>query len=517
MSRPDRDPPRLSDDWSIMSPARKPAILALLLVAALAPASPALARPAFIARGLADDVAFRTVSAEGRRLALSRARLAGADFVRLAVSWRTVVPGGRRRPRAFRAADPAEPRYQWFELDRAVKEATAAGLTPLVVVAYAPTWAEGRDLPRRATRFSRPGVWRPQPNELAQFMTALSRRFSGRFPDPAEPGASLPRVRHWQVWNEPNLWPFLQPQWERRGRRWAESSAAHYRRMLNASYRALKLVTPANRVIAGGLAPFGDPKPSRRGGRIAPVRFLRALLCLRGRRDLRRACRARTSFDAYSFHPYSFGGPRRSALNPDDTTIPDAVKLTRVVRAGLRLGTASPRRPKPLWATELGWDTRPPNPHGISPRLQARYLNDALFVLWRGGVSHAFNFLLRDLGGRPPRRAVDPGRRRSGVYFRRRSVARDRPKPSLLSIRFPFVVLPREGGRARAWGAPPCGARCEIVIERRAGGRWRRVDAFAARPGRVFRRTITAGRRTVLRARVTGTAVVSLTTIPRAL
>ena len=107
--------------------------------------------------------------------------------------------------------------------------------------------------------------------------------------------------------------------------------------MLNASYRALKQSSPTNQVIAGGLAPFGDREPKRRGGRLAPARFMRTLLCLRGRQTLRRACRSRTSFDAYAFHPYSFGGPRDSALNPDDATIPDGGKLTRIVRTALSL------------------------------------------------------------------------------------------------------------------------------------------------------------------------------------
>jgi hypothetical protein len=495
---------------------RKLAIAMLLAGMLLVPAT-ATAAPGYIERGFADDFAFRYLSAEGRKVSLSHARMAGAGFVRLGLNWSSVAPPGRRKPSGFRASDPADPRYIWNELDRAVREVSAAGLDPLIVASFAPSWAEGRDRPRRRTRFTRPGVWRPRTGELAAFMTALSRRYSGRFLDPATPGAALPRVRHWQVWNEPNLWPFLQPQWQRRRGQWVKTAAHDYRRMLNASYRALKRVSPTNNVIAGGLAPFGDLKPSRHGGRIAPARFLRALLCLRGRRVLRRACRARTSFDAYSFHPYSLGGPRRRALNPDDTTIPDAHKLRRAVRTALRIGTATPRGAKPLWATEMGWDTRPPNPHGLRPRTQARYLNDSLFVLWRSGVSHAANFLLRDLGGRTPRRAVDPQRRQSGVFFRRRSAMRDKPKPSFLSMRFPFVVLPRAGGRGRAWGAPPCGTGCRIAIEYRSRGRWRPLDSFTVGGGRVFRRTIRVGRRTVLRARVTGTGVVSLTTIPRKL
>ena len=499
-----------------MSPARTFQTAVLLSVALLAWAAPAAARPGFLVRGFTDDDAFRGLSKAGRSLSLSRARSGGAGFVRLGVAWRAIAPAGARKPRGFRASDPADPRYAWAELDRAVTEADAAGLSSLVAISYAPSWAEGRDRPRRTNRFTRPGVWKPRLDELAAFMGAAARRYSGRFPDPAGPGV-LPQVRHWQIWNEPNLWPFLQPQWQRRGRRWVKPAAHHYRRMLNVSYRALKRVDPANRVIAGGLAPFGEFRPTRVGGRIAPARFLRAALCLRGRRRLEKACGGVARFDAYSFHPYSLGGPKRTALNPDDTTIPDAHKLRRVVAAALRFGTAAPRAGKELWATEMGWDTRPPNPFGLRPWLQARYINDSLFVLWRGGVSHAINFLMRDRGGKRARRLVDPQRRQSGVWFRGSAPRRDRAKPSFLSVRFPFVVLPRGGGRGRAWGAPPCEQPCRIVIEYRTRAGWKAADTFTAGGGRVFLRTIPVSRRTVFRARVPDSGVVSLTTLPRTL
>lgn len=464
------------------------------------------------------DSDFRTLPDGERERALGNARAAGATFVRLGIAWRAVAPAGRRKPLGFHASSPADPRYNWSEPDRAVREAVTAGLAPLVIVYYAPDWGEGRGRPRRRTSFTRPGVWRPQPRELAAFLTAASKRYSGRFADPAHPGRRLPRVRNWQVWNEPNLWPFLQPQWRRVRGRWVATGVTHYRKMLNASYRALKQVNRSNRVIAGGLAPFGDPRPTRNGGRVAPARFLRALLCLRGRRSLRRACRSSTSFDVYAFHPYSLGGPTRRALNPDDTTIPDAHKLTRLVRAGTRRGTVRPRRAKGLWVTEMGWDTRPPNPHGLRPRTQARYVNDALFVLWRSGVSHATNLLMRDLGGETARQAIDPQRRQSGVFFRGRTLALDKPKPSFFAMRFPFVVLPRSGGRGRAWGVPPCPlASCTVVIERRRGGRWTPVASVPARRGQVFLRTIKTGRRSLLRARIAETDISSLTTVPRRL
>ena len=113
-----------------------------LFLAVLASTSPALARPAVLARGFADDGAFRALADGERHRAFGNARLAGATFVRLAVSWRGVAPRGRRKPRGFDAKDPSDRRYTWGELDRAVRESAAAGLEPVVVVNFAPDWAE---------------------------------------------------------------------------------------------------------------------------------------------------------------------------------------------------------------------------------------------------------------------------------------------------------------------------------------------------------------------------------------
>ena len=51
----------------------------------------------------------------------------------------------------------------------------------------APAWAEGPRRPSNAPR----GTWRPDPVALGQFAEAAARRY--------------PQIRHWQVWNEPNL------------------------------------------------------------------------------------------------------------------------------------------------------------------------------------------------------------------------------------------------------------------------------------------------------------------------
>ena len=154
----------------------------------------------------------------------------------------------------------------------------AAGLTPLLVVTRAPTFAEA---PHRWP-YAYPGSWAPNPTAFGEFATAVARRYDGSFPDPAEPDRALPRVRLYEAWNEPNLARYLEPQWVAEGGRWRAFSPLLYRQLLNAFYAAVKAVEPGDRVIATGVAPNGEPTGV---GRMTPVRFLREMLCLEGGRD----------------------------------------------------------------------------------------------------------------------------------------------------------------------------------------------------------------------------------------
>src|SRR5262249_44369086 len=158
-----------------------------------------------------------------------------ASLVRIDISW--VAPNTARRPAGFDARNPADPHYQFGKADAAIREAAAHGLGVIATFTGAPRWAEGPNRPRSAP----PGAWRPAPGALEDYGAALAARYSGHFPDPERPGAVLPRVAAFQVWNEPNLDTYLSPQW----------SGTHtlapllYRRMLNGFYRGVKSVDPS--------------------------------------------------------------------------------------------------------------------------------------------------------------------------------------------------------------------------------------------------------------------------------
>src|SRR5436305_1996218 len=62
-----------------------------------------------------------------------------ATKVLLPVAWRQVAPA--RAPGSWSPTDPADPAYDWTEVDARVRRAVAAGLDPLLTIVLAPGWA----------------------------------------------------------------------------------------------------------------------------------------------------------------------------------------------------------------------------------------------------------------------------------------------------------------------------------------------------------------------------------------
>ena len=257
----------------------------------------------------------------------------------LSAGWRSIAPATPpANPR-----DPADPGYDWGHLDAGVRYATAHGLRVMILVSQAPEWAEGPDRPPVNDTY-RAGSWKPDAGMFGQFATAIATRYSGNFVDPDAPGAGpLPRVSLWEVWAEPNLYVNLNPQYEN-GRQFA---AAHYRRLLNAFFAAANEVDRRNEIVTGGLAPYGD-EPG--GDRTRPLVFFRKLLCLRDREKLRPTkCPTKPRFDVLGDNPINLsGGPRRSAIDPDDAPAPTSAPSPRRsarpsagTRSGPRASTSS--------------------------------------------------------------------------------------------------------------------------------------------------------------------------------
>jgi hypothetical protein len=451
-------------------PARAFALLAAVLVVALAAvAAGQAARPLRTAVFQPDLGADANAATE-----LGRMHAAGASLVRILVPWSQIAPataGG-----TFHPADPNDPAYRWDSLDVQVKTAVKKGLQPILDVVSTPGWARSS---------SSTGVGHPDVGQLASFARAVVSRYSGRT-------AGLPRVRYWQLWNEPNLNANLEPQF----RGLVPVSPGIYRAMVNAFTKAVKSVSASNLVIVGGLAPYGIQKkgePINKVLSVAPIRFMRELLCVSTGAHPHATCGTKVAFDAFSIHPYTWGDPNHTAYSSQDVAMGDLPRVQALLATAWRLHRITARSAPALWVTEISWDTNPPDPRAVPIAIQARWTSEALYRMWLDGVAVITWFLIRD---------QTDGPFQSGLYFAGKTVGRDRPKPTLTAFRFPFVAFPKGNGTV-VWGRVPGSDARTVVIERKAGLRWQRVAVLHSSRAGIFGRLLPPGARDgYLRARL---------------
>jgi hypothetical protein len=401
---------------------------------------------------------------EEPEVALEHVKQSGAQLAQAPVRWSEVAP--RNQPASWSPEDPADPHYFWELTDRWVKAAVANGLTPVLQIRSAPTWAQrcpGRELSGGAP-------CNPDPAALAAFATAAAHRYSGQF-------GGLPRVQYWQGLNEPNLSLYFNPQYE--GDK--PVSPILYRALINAFYAAIKAVDPSNLVIAAGLGPIASPPLT-----IGPLRFTRLLLCMTGGKNPRPTkgdCEGGVNFDIFDMHPYTTGGPTHKG-NPNEVQLGDLPKLTKLLAAADRAGRIHGAFPHtPLWITEFAWDSNPPDSGGLPMKTLCRWAAEAMHEVWADGIHTFFWYSLRDA---PKVGSKFEPSLQSGLYFRGPTVPEDQPKEVLNVFRFPFVAYPSSKG-LDFWGRTPTSGPGKVVIQALRNGKWRSLFPTRANEVGIFR------------------------------
>jgi len=395
--------------------------------------------------------------------AFENAKRTGSRLVQTPLRWASIAP--KKVPAAWNPEDPADPNYDWEEIDLWVARAAAAGLTPILQVRGAPLWAQ------RCPSTETDAPCNPDPDALARFTTAAVRRYSGNF-------GGLPHVQYWQGLNEPNLSLFFNPQFD--GNR--PLSPDLYRVLINRFYAAVKAVDPSNLVIAAGLGPIAVPKYT-----IGPMRFTRLLLCMRGHKNPRPTpgdCEGGVHFDIFDMHPYTTGGPTHEG-GVNDVQMGDLAKLTNLLAAADRAGRIKGAFPHtPLWLMEFSWDSNPPDPGGLPMKIESRWTAEVLYQSWKAGVEYFFWYSLRDPEPEP---GVSPSLTlASGLFFRGATVAQDQPKEFLFAYRFPFVAYPTAKGLT-FWGRTPTSGPGKVSIQAWKGGKWRQLRAASANSAGIFK------------------------------
>lgn len=419
--------------------------------------------------GILDPFLFTSAN---RDKALTMTRAAGATYVRLPAGWSSIAPS--TRPAGFVASDPTSPGYSWGGLDAVVQSADLAGLTPILDIESTPNWAY-------AKRPKGVNAGTPKASALGDFATALATHYDG------SNGGPVARVFH--VWNEPNLSLFLNP-----------VSPSAYRGMVNAVAKAVHAVDPKDLVVAGGLDPFGKPRSKKQKWHsVSPLTYMRSLLCLSKGKHPHSTCKSKIHFDAWSHHPYTFGGAFGHAKKPNDVELGDMPKMRALLTAAIKLHhIVSPHKVQ-FWVSEFSWDTRPPRKHAASVALASRWTAESLYQAWHSGVSLVTWFLLQDKGGSGPYQ--------SGLFFHSKSLAKARPKPLRTAFRFPFVAYLGRGSIS-IWGRDATSNKQLVTIQRRHGtrGHWRTVAKIRSNRAGIFRAKVhlKATRKDFLRARAAG-------------
>jgi hypothetical protein len=415
-----------------------------------------------------------------RDAALDELRALGADAIKLHVTWADVAPGGKSRPAGFQAHDPAAYREAaWERSDGAIRSAAARGLRVLVAVAPpAPGWAT-------PVRGDSRGVWRPDAKEYGRFFRAVATRYDGAHADAA--GNGLPRVDLWSIGNEPNHPNWAQPQGSRRG----YAIAPHlYREQIRQAVAGLRLAGHGgDTVLFGELLPIGHSAYGPRRT-IKPIAFLRELFCLdrrwrpyRGRDARIRNCqrfRRVTGVSGFAYHPYTRpDGPQGREPTSDDATIRSLSRITRALDRVAARGRLA-RRGLPLYVTEFGYQSDPPDPYQTRLSRIPAFLNEAEWISWRNRrvASWAQYGLVDD-----PLMASASGNGRYGLFQAALRFHDGRPKPGVYeAYRLPLFVRLLGPGAVEVWGAARPAAPGERVrVEQRLRGesRYRELGTFA--------------------------------------
>ncbi len=445
-------------------------ILALAAGALLAPAA-AQANPDQSSIMMDDDLlVYRgPVTAQST---MAQMKSLGVDTIRVTVLWSVVAERARftsaeikmlrgkkaRRlaklqTKRFRATSPKTyPRTNWDRYDDLVRIAKTVGLRVYFnVTGPGPKWAH-----KKPPRFQRnlAKTYKPKASYFKQYVTAIGKRYSGTYRDENQGRGTLPRVNMWSLWNEPNQAGWLSPQWEKVGRKRILVSPMLFRKLHQSGYAGLSKSghgVGTDIVLLAETAPLGSKKTTSKSPPF-PTTFLRELACVKpsGSKYTGSAARARgcnrfgpkLAANGYAHHPYT--------KNVPTTTLPPEGGLTmaNISQLGILLDDLSSRTGGkipaglPLWMTEFGFETNPPDPfNGVTPLQQATYNQLGEYLAYANPrIASQAQFLLRDV---PPVAKRTPGTKsywftyQSGLYTQNNT-----PKLGAFAYQIPFIAIP---------------------------------------------------------------------------
>lgn len=263
------------------------------------------------------------------RLGMQLIKDAGFKFIRQEFPWEDLEPA--RRGEFW---DSRFNHSTWDKYDRIVALAQEYGLEIIARLDHPPNWTRHDGAAR--------GNFAPPDNfdDYGAFVRAVVSRYRDR-------------IKFYQLWNEPNIYP-----------EWGEQpvNAGEYTRLLKVGYTRAKEADPNAVIISAGLAQTLETGPRN----VSDLIFLQQMY----------DAGARDYFDILAVQDYGlFTGPGDRRVDPQRTNFSRPVLVRELM---VKNGDAR----KPIWAMEIGWNALPgyfeDAPYGrVTEAQQARYAAQA--------------------------------------------------------------------------------------------------------------------------------------------
>ncbi len=225
-----------------------------------------------------------------------------------------------RRDFWWSVVEPEPGQWEWDYFDEAIEDFKENKVNLVIILCYGSAWKG--EAPQTEQEIK----------EYGEYVYRMVDRYKGY-------------VKHWEIWNEPNILPFWAP----------KPDVAVYTKLLQEAYRRAKEADPDCVILGGGLAGAEEP-------------FVRGMY----------ENGAKGYFDAFSYHTYN--------NNPDEVS---QTKEIRIIRDVMKEYNDL----KPLWITETGIYT---GPSGVTETVQAERVVKSSIRWVYMGIERIFQLTLKD-------------------------------------------------------------------------------------------------------------------------
>ena len=236
--------------------------------------------------------------------------------VRYLLPWESIQPTSKNK-------------FSWGTQDKFIGRLAVKGIRVLPAIWGNPSWVSGYT--------ARPPIDRTQDQTAWQaFLKAVVARYgpggnywTGRFRTAYGPNATPLPMNAYQIWNEPNLKKYFVPY----------PAPKQYGKLLKLSYNAIHSKQPSAQIVLGGMPGFGD---------VNAWDFLSQMY--------NQVAGIKSYFDVAALHPYA----------------PSLDKMKTEIQKFRASMTSHADGATPLWITEIGWGSAPPDNFGINKGLQGQ-------------------------------------------------------------------------------------------------------------------------------------------------